>query len=66
MRCTMQPITSPTGGNPTATVDIAPATSSTDVRTPCASNRAMRAAAAGGRPSPSHSAIGTLPLSAGR
>src|SRR3954462_13621905 len=53
MCSTMQPMTSPTGGRPTPVTAAAPGTSSSDVRTPSAWNRAMRAAAAGGRPFPS-------------
>src|SRR3954454_1805813 len=53
MCSTMQPMTSPTGGRPTPVAAAAPGTSSSGVRTPSAWNRAMRAAAAGGRPFPS-------------
>src|SRR4051794_5852947 len=55
MCCTMQPITSPTGGRPTPVTAAMPGTSSNEVRTPSAANRRMRAAAAGGSPCPSHS-----------
>src|SRR3954466_6719654 len=54
MCSTMQPMTSPTGGRPTPVTAAAPGTSSSDVRTPSAWNRAIRAAAAGGRPPPLH------------
>src|SRR5690242_14949861 len=63
MCSTMQPMTSPTGGRPTPVTAVAPGTSSSDVRTPSAWKRAMRAAAAGGRPRPSHSVMSADPSS---
>src|SRR4051794_2451004 len=64
MCATTQPITSPIGGSPTPVTDTAPGTSSKEVRTPPAWNRAIRAAAAGGRPLPSHSAMTPDPSAA--
>src|SRR4051812_31185833 len=67
---TMQPMTSPTGGSPIPVTEAIPGTSSSDVRTPSAWNRAMRAAATGASPLPSHSVMArtvvALPARRGR